>query len=132
MTTDLRTLEWVPRSLTKRYEPVFTRLAVVKVSLRLATYQHVRPPSWPHLFTPVCTRVALEVPLVGTLSPLPDAIKFLDPAQTPRGTPRRRSLSAFAEIKGRQNTRGNTRSSYGLDITSIVCFLRRAAKMRVV
>ncbi|MDX6576886.1 MAG: hypothetical protein QOE96_2839 [Blastocatellia bacterium] len=34
----------VPCSLTKRYEPVFTRLAVVKVSLRLATYQHVRPP----------------------------------------------------------------------------------------
>jgi hypothetical protein len=45
----LRTLPRVPRSLTKRYEPVFTRLAVVKVSLRLATYQHVRPPSWPHL-----------------------------------------------------------------------------------
>src|SRR2546426_5444326 len=45
----LRTLERVPRSLTKRYEPVFTRLAVVKGSLRLASYQHVRPPSWPHL-----------------------------------------------------------------------------------
>ncbi len=45
----LRTLEGAPRSLTKRYEPVFTRLAVVKVSLRLATYQHVRSPSWPHL-----------------------------------------------------------------------------------
>ena len=41
----LRTLERVPRSLTKRYEPLFTRLAVVKVSLRLATYQHVPPPS---------------------------------------------------------------------------------------
>jgi len=36
-------------SLIKRYEPVFTSLAVVKVSLRLVTYQHVRPPSWPHL-----------------------------------------------------------------------------------
>ncbi len=32
-------------SLTKRYEPVFTRLAVVKVSLPLVTYQHVSPPS---------------------------------------------------------------------------------------
>jgi len=32
-------------NLTKRYEPVFTRLAVVKVSLRLASYQHVPPPS---------------------------------------------------------------------------------------
>src|SRR6266446_3380649 len=42
----LRTLQRVSRSLTKRYEPVFTRLAVVKVSLRLATYQHVRPPSF--------------------------------------------------------------------------------------
>ena len=31
--------------LTKRYKPVFTRLAVVKVSLRLVTYQHVPPPS---------------------------------------------------------------------------------------
>src|SRR2546427_1430009 len=40
----LRTLETVPHSLTKRYEPVFKRLAVVKVSLRLATYQHARPP----------------------------------------------------------------------------------------
>ena len=45
----LRTLQRVPRSLTKRYEPVFTRMAVVKGSLGLATYQHVRPPSWPHL-----------------------------------------------------------------------------------
>jgi two-component system sensor histidine kinase KdpD len=33
----------------ERYDPVFTRLAVVKVSLGLTTYQHVRPPSWPHL-----------------------------------------------------------------------------------
>ena len=41
----LRTLETVPRNLTKRYEPVFTRLAVVKVSPRLASYQHVAPPS---------------------------------------------------------------------------------------
>ena len=32
-------------NLTKRYEPVFTRLAVVKVSLGLASYQHVPPPS---------------------------------------------------------------------------------------
>jgi hypothetical protein len=32
----LKTLERVPRSLTKRCEPVFTRLAVVKGSLRLA------------------------------------------------------------------------------------------------
>jgi hypothetical protein len=39
----LRTLQRLSRSLTKRYEPVFTRLAVVKVSLQLATYQHVRP-----------------------------------------------------------------------------------------
>jgi len=46
----LRTLRRVSPSLTKRYEPVFTRVAVVKVSLGLATYQHVRPPSWPHLF----------------------------------------------------------------------------------
>ena len=30
-------------NLKKRYEPVFTCLAVVKVSLRLATYQQVRP-----------------------------------------------------------------------------------------
>ena len=30
---------------TKPYNPVFTRLAVVKVSLRLASYQHVLPPS---------------------------------------------------------------------------------------
>lgn len=50
----LRTLERVPRSLTKRYEPGFTRLLVVKVSLRLATYQHVRPPSWPHLYVLSC------------------------------------------------------------------------------
>jgi hypothetical protein len=33
------------RDLTKRYKPVFTRLAVVNVSLRLASYQHVPPPS---------------------------------------------------------------------------------------
>ena len=32
-------------SLTKRDKPVFTRLVVVKVSLRLALYQHVPPPS---------------------------------------------------------------------------------------
>src|SRR6266852_9407297 len=49
----LRTLQRISRSRTKRYEPVFTRLAVVKVSLRLATYRHVRPPSWPHLQTTV-------------------------------------------------------------------------------
>ena len=30
-------------NLTKRYKPVFTRLVVVKVSLRLASYQHVLP-----------------------------------------------------------------------------------------
>ena len=35
----------VQPKLTKRYEPVFARLAVVKVSLRLASYQHVPPPS---------------------------------------------------------------------------------------
>ena len=35
----------VQPNLTKRYKPVFTRLAVVKVSLRLVTYQHVAPPS---------------------------------------------------------------------------------------
>src|SRR6185369_16810718 len=40
----LRTLQRVSRSVTKRYEPVFARLAVVQVSLRLATYQYVRPP----------------------------------------------------------------------------------------
>jgi len=38
-------LESASPSLTKRYEPVFTGLAVVKVSLRLVTYQHVPPPS---------------------------------------------------------------------------------------
>lgn len=32
-------------TLTKRYKPVFTRLVVVNVSLRLAWYQHVPPPS---------------------------------------------------------------------------------------
>ena len=32
-------------NLTKRYKPVFTRLAVVTVLLRLARYQHVPPPS---------------------------------------------------------------------------------------
>jgi hypothetical protein len=32
-------------NLTKRYEPVFTRLAVVKEWLWLAWYQHVPPPS---------------------------------------------------------------------------------------
>ena len=31
--------------LTKRYTPVFTRIAVVKVSLWLALYQRVPPPS---------------------------------------------------------------------------------------
>jgi hypothetical protein len=36
-------------NLTKRYEPVLTRLAIVKVSFRLASYQHVPPPSQPHL-----------------------------------------------------------------------------------
>src|SRR5438132_11821779 len=46
----LRTLERVPRSLTKRYEPVFTRLAVVKVSLGLATLSIRKAPSWPQLF----------------------------------------------------------------------------------
>src|SRR5258706_11472363 len=45
----LSALGRVPPSLTKRYEPVFTRLAVVKGLLGLASYQHVRPPSWPHL-----------------------------------------------------------------------------------
>jgi hypothetical protein len=33
-------LEAALPSLTKRYEPVFTGLAVVKISLRLVTYQH--------------------------------------------------------------------------------------------
>src|SRR5215831_12281616 len=47
----LRTLEAPSPGLTKRYEPVFIGLATVKVSLRLASYQHVRPPSWPHLST---------------------------------------------------------------------------------
>jgi hypothetical protein len=32
-------------NLTKRYKLVFMRLAVVKVSLRLASYQHVHSPS---------------------------------------------------------------------------------------
>jgi len=35
----------VQPNLTKPYKPVFTRLAVVKVLLRLASYQHVAPPS---------------------------------------------------------------------------------------
>src|SRR5258706_11518551 len=51
----LSPLEAALPSLTKRYEPVFTRLAVVKVSLRLVTYQHVPPPSWPHL-QQICAR----------------------------------------------------------------------------
>src|SRR6266542_3162318 len=51
----LRTLERSPSSLTKRYEPVFTRLAVVKGSFGLASYQQVRPPSWPHL-PQICAR----------------------------------------------------------------------------
>jgi hypothetical protein len=51
----LRTLVRAPRNLMKRDEPVFTRLAVVKGSLRLATYQHVRPPSCPICFdSPSC------------------------------------------------------------------------------
>jgi hypothetical protein len=33
------------RNLTKQYKPIFIGLAVVKVSLRLASYQHVAPPS---------------------------------------------------------------------------------------
>jgi hypothetical protein len=41
----LSPLDSVSPSLTKRCEPVFTGLAVVKVSLRLVTYQHVPPPS---------------------------------------------------------------------------------------
>jgi hypothetical protein len=41
----LSPLEAASPSLTKRYEPVFTRPAVVKVSLRLVTYQQVAPPS---------------------------------------------------------------------------------------
>jgi hypothetical protein len=41
----LSPLETASPSLTKRYEPVFTGLAVVKVSLRLVKYQHVPPPS---------------------------------------------------------------------------------------
>ena len=41
----LSSLEVASPSLTKRYEPVFTGLAVVKISLRLVTYQHVPPPS---------------------------------------------------------------------------------------
>jgi hypothetical protein len=49
-------LETASPSLTKRYEPVFTRLAVVKGSLRLASYQHVPPPSWPHLYSRSCDR----------------------------------------------------------------------------
>ena len=38
----LSPLKWVSPSLTKRYEPVFTGLAVVKVSLGLVSYQHAR------------------------------------------------------------------------------------------
>src|SRR5712664_1442951 len=41
----LRTLQGASLSLTKRYEPIFIGLAVVKVSLRLASYQHIPPPS---------------------------------------------------------------------------------------
>ena len=39
----LNPLKSVSLSLTKRYEPVFTGLAVVKVSLRLVSYQHAPP-----------------------------------------------------------------------------------------
>jgi hypothetical protein len=38
----VRTLKTASPGLTKRYEPVFTGLAVVKVSLGLVKYQHVR------------------------------------------------------------------------------------------
>ena len=41
----LSPLKSVSPSLTKRYEPVFIGLAVVKVSIRLVTYQHILPPS---------------------------------------------------------------------------------------
>ena len=41
----LETLETTPPNLTKRYEPVFIGLVLIKVSLRLATYQHVAPQS---------------------------------------------------------------------------------------
>ena len=44
--------------LTKRYEPVFTRLAVVKVSLRLAWYQHV-----PHHLSPTFYSDRSDLPL---------------------------------------------------------------------
>ena len=51
----LSPLEAASPSLTKRYEPVFTRRAVVKVSLGLVTYQHGRR----HL-SPICNYFARD------------------------------------------------------------------------
>jgi hypothetical protein len=65
----LRALRRVSLSLTKRYEPVFTRLAVVKVLLRLATYQHVRPPSWPHLRVSKKTKTDVLHGLIARMTP---------------------------------------------------------------
>ena len=39
-------------NLTKRYEPIFTLLAIVKVLVRLASYQHVR-----HHLSPISSAV---------------------------------------------------------------------------
>ncbi len=43
--TDFKPFEIGITSLSKRYEPVFTGLAVVKVLLRLVSDQQVPPPS---------------------------------------------------------------------------------------
>ena len=45
----LRALEAALLSLAKRYDSVFNDLAVIKISLRLATYKDVPPTSSPHL-----------------------------------------------------------------------------------
>src|SRR5437870_1193313 len=55
MTRSIRFIEGVP----KRYEPVFMRLAVVKESLRLASYQHV-PPHLSPIFFRSCRTVTAE------------------------------------------------------------------------
>src|SRR6266478_7347597 len=67
---NLRTPGAPSHILTKQYAPIFTRLAVVKGSLWLASYRHVPPPSWPPSSS-LHTRCT-EVPLVGTHSQLPD------------------------------------------------------------
>ena len=60
----LSPLETALPSLTKRYEPVFMGLAVVKVSLRLASYQHVPPP----ILAPSSFQNGSDVAVVGELN----------------------------------------------------------------